>query len=334
MNSMKAAILGAGFIASFHAAGYLAAEGAELCAVCDTDEARARELAQRYGCAYYTDAKKLLDEQMPQLVSVCLPTHLHREYVVMALRAGAHVLCEKPFALTMEDCIAMEQAAQEAGRLLMVGQVLRWWPEYTVIAENIRRLGTPQHLCARRLQHPSRPGSWHMYRDLGGGALFDLFVHDLDFLLSLMGTDAEVVAANGSRGGGDSWRRVSAMLRWPCGTYAEVEASSQMPAGYPFTAEFSARYPDAALDYRFRSAVNIGPGEKSTASLTLYEGGGVHALPLAQNAQQKAFDAQIQAFVCGAGSGISPLPASESVAVMQVVHAVRALLEQQAQRAD
>lgn len=104
---MKAAILGAGFIAEFHAQGYAHAKDVTLCAVCDTDEAKARALTGRYGCAWYADAKTLLEKERPQLVSVCLPTYLHREYTVMALLSGAHVLCEKPLALTIEDCEAI-----------------------------------------------------------------------------------------------------------------------------------------------------------------------------------------------------------------------------------
>lgn len=318
---MKAAIFGAGFIAEFHALGYKRAQGAQLVAVCDTDESKARALAQRYGCAWYTDAKTLLEAQQPELVSVCLPTYLHREYVLMALDAGAHVLCEKPFALTMEDCIAMQTAAERAGRVLMVGQVLRWWPEYTVIAQEIRRLGTPLHIRARRLQHPSRD-SWHAQEALGGGALFDLFVHDADFVMSLMGTDAQVVAANGSRGGGGSWRRVSAMLRFDNGAFAEIEACNQMPEGYPFTAEFSAQYPNAAIDYRFRTAVNIERGAKANTAFLLYDGG-ARALPQSENAQEKAFCAEIDAFVRGAREGVSPLAAQESVEMMRVIHEIR-----------
>ena len=329
---MKAAIFGAGFIAEFHVLGYIGAQEATLCAVCDVDEEKARALAQRFGCAWYTDAKELLEKERPELVSVCLPTYLHREYAVMALDAGAHVLCEKPFALTLEDCCVMQSAAEAAGRVLMVGQVLRWWPEYGSIAESIRRLGTPQHIRARRMQHPSRD-SWHAVEALGGGALFDLFVHDLDFALSLMGTDAQVLCANGSRGGGGSWRRVSAVLRFPNGAVAEIEACNQMPAGYPFIAEFCAQYPDAAIDYRFRTAVNIEREAKAETTFLLYEGGEVHAMPLEENAQEKAFCAEIAAFVRGVKAGVSPLAVQESVNVMKVLREIQRMLEAQEKEA-
>ena len=325
---MKAAVLGAGFIAEFHALGYSNMPDVQLCAVCDIDEEKAKALAEKYSCAWYADAGELLEKERPELVSVCLPTHLHREYVVMALSSGAHVLCEKPFALTMEDCEAMDAAAKAAGRVLMVGQVLRWWPEYAKIADNIRRMGKPMYIGAKRLQHPSRE-SWHAQEHLGGGALFDLFVHDLDFVISLMGMDVQVLAANGCRGGGGSWRSVSVMLGFAGGAAAQIQASSQMPACYPFTAEFCAQYPQAAIDYRFRTAVNIERGAKADTTFLLYEQGEVHALALSENAQEKAFCAEIASFVQGVKEGVSPLAAQESIRVMRVVHEIRALLEAQ-----
>lgn len=323
---MKAAILGAGFIAEFHAVGYQALEDVQLCAVCDTDAEKAQALARRFGCAWYTDARTLLKEQQPELVSVCLPTWLHCEYVCMALEAGAHVLCEKPIALTLEEVDCMQQTALRCGRMLMTAQVLRWWPEYALIAQNVRRMGRPLYVQARRFQHPSRRG-WHMQEKLGGGALFDLFVHDMDYTLGLLGTDAEVVSVSGSRGGGGSWRRVTAALRWTDGTGAVIEASSQMPAGYPFTAAFHAQYADAALDYRFRTAVNIGIGAKAETDFLLYENGGVSALAVDADAQANAFRAQIAAFAEGVRTGVCPLPMEETRRVMQVIHRVKALLE-------
>ena len=326
---MKAAILGAGFIAEFHATGYAALQEVELCAVCDSDPSKAQAMAERFSCAWYTDAETLLSEQKPDVVSVCLPTFLHAQYVCMALEHGAHVLCEKPLALTLENCELMQRKAKACGRILMTGQVLRWWPEYQTIAAHIRRLGTPLFIRAQRLQHPSRIG-WQMQPELGGGALFDLFVHDMDYILGLMGTDAEILSVGGSQGAEGSWRRVCAMLRWPNGCHATVEACNQMPARYPFTASFHAEYPAACVDYRFRTAVNIQLDAKADTEFYLYDQGEITALPLASNAQESAFLAEIAAFVQGVKSGVSPLPAEETLSVMRLIHQVKERLEKEA----
>lgn len=317
---MKAVILGAGFIAEFHARGY----GSQLCAVCDTDASKAQELAQKYGCRWYTDAQNMLDAEKPDVVSVCLPTWLHRPYAVMALESGAHVLCEKPLALTMDDCLAMQQAAKRCARQLVTAQVLRWWPEYACIAEQVKRLGTPQYISTRRLQHPSRI-SWHVEPKLGGGALYDLFIHDVDFVCSLMQEPPIVLAASGNRGPQGSFRRIDALLQFS-GCCAHVEASSQMPAGYPFTAAFRAEYPDACIEYSFRTAVNINLEKPAQTEFLLYENGGPRAMPVCESAQETAFRDEIAAFLHGVETGLPSLPLEETIAVMQTVDTIHRLI--------
>ena len=183
---MRTAILGCGFIAEFHLDAWNALEGTRVCAVCDSDEARAKALAGKAGCAYYTDAVTLMEKERPDAVSVCLPTFLHAQYAASALERGIHVLCEKPMALRQEDCEAMVRAARKSGKVLMIAQVLRWWPEYAAFREELSRLGTPSFLRARRVRHSSREG-WFVQPDQGGGALFDLAVHAPDWLCGLMG---------------------------------------------------------------------------------------------------------------------------------------------------
>jgi UDP-N-acetylglucosamine 3-dehydrogenase len=71
-----------------------------------------------------------LDDPRIEAVDLCVPNHLHRALAVRALEAGKHVLCEKPIALSLEDADAMLAAADRNGRFLMIGHVLRFWPEY------------------------------------------------------------------------------------------------------------------------------------------------------------------------------------------------------------
>lgn len=324
---MRAAIIGAGFIADFHAEGYRAA-GVELAAVCDTNGERARQLADQYGCRAYTDAAEMLRAEQPEAVSVCVPTFLHEDCVLAALNAGAHVLCEKPLALTMESCQRMKQVAEEAGRVLMTAQVLRWWPEYQTITRQIQRLGRPDYIATQRLQHASRT-TWLAHPEKGGGALFDLFVHDLDFVCSLMGYEPALESALGYRGEGGSWRSLCVTLRWPDGTGARIEASNRMPPSFPFTAAFRADYPSACLDYQFHAPVNIQRDAKTDASFRLFENGEVQALPITPNAQSEAFCQEIAAFVNGIPTGQSPLPVADTLRVMALVHRVKERLEEQ-----
>lgn len=323
---MKAAMIGAGFIADFHAEGYSRLPDVRLAAVCDTDAAKAQALAGKWRCAAYSSAEEMLQKERPDVVSVCLPTFLHEEYTVLALRAGAHVLCEKPMALSMDACRRMAEAARHAGKLLMIGQVLRWWPEYQTIAREIERMGTPEFLSVQRLQHASRT-AWLADPEKGGGVCFDLFVHDLDFLCSRFGYAPEIRAASGMMGPEGSWRSLCVMLAWPGGAAAKIEASNLMPAGFPFTAAFRADWQKACLSYTFRAPVNIQKDAKTQTEFLLFENGDVRPLPFPEGAQTEAFNREIAAFVRGAQSGVNPLPPEDTLAVMAVIHRVKNMLD-------
>lgn len=323
---MKAAIIGAGFVADFHADSYQQMDQVELVAICDVDASKAEDMAFKYKCKDYTIAEDMLVTEKPDLVSVCVPTFLHETYVNMALVHGAHVLCEKPLALTMEACLRMAETAESKRRILMTGQVLRWWPEYQQISKEIGRMGRPSFLAAQRLQHAGRT-SWLADPRKGGGALFDLYVHDLDFICSLLGYSPKIEAVSGTAGVEGSWRNLCSLMRWPDGVCAKIESSNLQPVKYPFTAYFRADYPAACLQYEFRAPVNIQRDAIAKTEFLLFESGEVQQLAVAQNAQVSAFSKEIEAFVHGVEQGESPLPIENTLAVMNLVHRAKAMLE-------
>lgn len=323
----KAAVIGVGFISEFHIKAYASMADVELCAVCDLDRNRAKAMAEKYHCKAYTDIRDMLDCEKPDLVSICLPTFLHAEYTCVALEAGAHVLCEKPMALTEEDCERMLQTAREQHRLLMIGQVVRYWPEYTALASKIAALGAPTYISTRRLQCSSRNGE-HQAPNRNGGALFDLFVHDLDFVISLFDEIPEIEAVNGTKGAEGSWRRVNAVLRFSKGTVVQMEAANSMPPRFPFTVGLRAEYPGIALDYHFTTATNIGLNATSDSALLYFENGEVIPQAFEGDAQKIAFRNEIEAFVRGVESGICPVPVEKNYLTMQTLFRIQSILDQ------
>jgi predicted dehydrogenase len=189
---LKIVIVGAGFAASVvHLPGY-AASKAPVAAICDLNTARAQAVADQYGIPkVYSDWREMIAAEKPDLVSVCLPNVLHREITVAALEAGAHVLCEKPFATSVAEAHEMFDAARKAGRVLMAGQHMR----YEAHARAIKRvidsgaLGEIYHVevdALRRLGIPTW-GAFHQKSASAGGALFDIGVHMLDQAMWLIG---------------------------------------------------------------------------------------------------------------------------------------------------
>ena len=116
-------IIGCGKIAQIrHIPEYAANPHAEVCGFYDINQARAEELASKFGGRAYASYQELLADERIDAVSVCAANHVHAEISIAALKAGKHVLCEKPMAVTLEECKAMVAAAEESGKYLMIGQ--------------------------------------------------------------------------------------------------------------------------------------------------------------------------------------------------------------------
>ncbi|HZP84373.1 MAG TPA: Gfo/Idh/MocA family oxidoreductase [Chthonomonadaceae bacterium] len=203
MERLKVALVGCGIISGNHIEGFRRnAERARIVACCDTEGEKARKAVEAVGeseARAVTDYAEVLADPEIQAVDLCLPHHLHAEMAIAAARAGKHILCEKPLALTPEDCDRMAAAAREAGVVLMHGENLRTAESVEKAAELIRagRVGTLVGLQAtyahwqpERLNQDwrARPG------ESGGGHLIDGGIHYIDVLRHLGGEIAAVQA--------------------------------------------------------------------------------------------------------------------------------------------
>ena len=188
---MKAAVIGAGYQGRLHVEKLGAVEDVEVVAVCDTDDARAAEVAAAFGVAnVYGDYRQLLDAHDLDLVTVCTMPVLHHEMTVAALAAGAHVLCEKPMAMDAHEGRQMIDAAETAGRLLTVGFNVRFTRSAQVLKRFVDsgRFGDPVY--TRAWARSSQIPWWgqHYRRAVsGGGALAATAVHLVDLAIWLAG---------------------------------------------------------------------------------------------------------------------------------------------------
>lgn len=133
------AVVGSGLWGSLHARVYSESDKARLVAVCDIDEARAHDLASRYGAEGYTDLNKMLARADIDAVSIVTPDFAHTDIALAAIAAGKHVLCEKPLATTSADCRRIIDAARTAGVKLMVDFHARWSPPFWSAKKSIDR---------------------------------------------------------------------------------------------------------------------------------------------------------------------------------------------------
>ena len=198
------AIIGAGRIAQRHAE-HIQNTG-KLLAVCDIVPDKAAALAKKYDAKPYTDVATMLKEVKElDCVSVCSPNGLHAQHTIMSLQAGFHVLCEKPMALTVQDCGEMINAAERANRRLFIVKQNRFNPPVAAVKKVIEegRLGTiysVQLNCFWNRNEEYYRNSWKGTKKLDGGTLFTQFSHFIDLLYWLIGDVKEVSGYVGNMG--------------------------------------------------------------------------------------------------------------------------------------
>ena len=177
---VRAGVVGVGGIGRNHARIYAALPDVELAAVHDTDAARARDLAAEFGTVAVDSLEELAGRV--DVASVAVPTVFHREVGEALLRAGRHVLVEKPIATTHDEAKALVALARENGLVLQVGHIERYNP---VLRELEAKLGRPRFIEASRLS--PFPG-----RSTDIGVVLDLMIHDLEIILHLV--DSPVIS--------------------------------------------------------------------------------------------------------------------------------------------
>ncbi len=191
---LRVGIIGTGMIAlQGHLPGWrLLPDDVEVAALADVLQARAALVARKEGIpAAYGDWRAMLREQDLDIVSVCTPNAYHKVQTVAALKAGAHVLCEKPAATCRADAEAMFAAAKAARRHLFVGQSARFisWGMAAKEIVDSGRLGEIYFVEAHALRRRGIPnwGQFHMKAHSGGGPVLDMGVHLLDMIFWLLG---------------------------------------------------------------------------------------------------------------------------------------------------
>ncbi|MGD6896813.1 Gfo/Idh/MocA family protein [Bacillus infantis] len=197
MEKLRVGIIGAGGIAqSRHIPALLKlSELASVEVICDIHEETARLTAEKFGVPHafgdYQDMLEIVDA-----VVICTPNRYHAEISVAALKAGKHVLCEKPMAMTAEECEEMIKASKKSGKQLAIAYHYRFMKEARaakkVIEEN--EIGQPIVARAKALRRRKVPG-WGVFTNKelqGGGAMIDYGCHFLDLALWLLGSPEPV----------------------------------------------------------------------------------------------------------------------------------------------
>lgn len=205
------------------------------------------------GIACHAELERALADPAVDVAMICTPTKTHRALVEQALRAGKHVICEKPLSLDPADVRAMVATARETGKRFFGAFCIRFWPEYVYLTAAVRdrRYGALLSLVLKRISPPPTwtADNWMMRGELSGGGMGDLHIHDLDYAVFLLGRPKHVYAAGTTFRSGEP-DIVYTTLRYDGPSV--LAHGSFANAGY-FDMAFRAYFERGTLEYSIRS---------------------------------------------------------------------------------
>ena len=217
-KKVNVAVVGLGFMGVTHIKAYLQLKAAKIVAVCDSvrlpvngvlagvagNVTGSGDLDLGGQVKVYRALEEVLADPEVELVDLCVPTPLHPAQSIAALKAGKHVLCEKPLALNSAQARKIVQAAKSASGFFMPAMCMRFWPGWSCLKQVVEDEPYGKIQAARFRRMSPMPGwskATYASGNQTGGALFDLHVHDTDFVQFLFGRPASVFSTGVTRGG-------------------------------------------------------------------------------------------------------------------------------------
>ena len=263
---VRIGIVGLGFMAATHLKAYRDVPGARVVALCNPSGRRldgdfsdvGGNLGESEpirldpaGFTAYRAYKEMIANPELDAIDICAPTFMHRELSVLALAEGKHVICEKPMSRTSRDAAGIVTAAREADRIFMPAMCLRFVPEWRWLQRAIadRRFGAVRSAFFRRVAEP--PG-WGQASFLdgprSGGALFDLHIHDTDFVQYCFGRPSAVQSAGYSSVSG-AIDHVVTQYYVADEVMVHAEGSWALTPGFGFNMSYLVNFESATVDY-------------------------------------------------------------------------------------
>lgn len=324
----RLAIIGPGAIAQTYGEALKGSQTVQICAIAGHDTEKGRKLAEDYRVPYYTDQDELYYKEKPDAVLICTPTFTHEEIVRKALEHKVHVMCEKPFVFDEKTAEELFAAAKQLGVKLMVMQVLRFWPEYVKLKEMIDagELGVIKNVYLSRLSSHPDWATWHKDPKKSGGGLYDLHIHDIDYLYHVFGR-VESVYALGYQEKSGCYNNVSTMLKFTNGVSAVVEGFMDMTGAYSFTTDVRVNGEKAAVEYLNKSVYLRDGGTAKTGRFVVYPKD--EAAKILEIPKKDPYAKEVEYFAACVREGKETelVPSEDVVDVLRILGAIHRSLE-------
>ena len=266
---IKVGIWGCGGISSFHRRAYDELEKSgldvKLVALCDINKenfnkemriniSSGNEVPLPVINNCYTDIDDMLKNEELDLVDICLPTFLHKEASIKILEKGINVLVEKPMAVSGADCDEMLSATKKSKGKLMVGQCVRFMKHYNFLKDIVenKKYG---RLVSAEFSRLSRYPDWRIGKSdakKDGGVIFDMHIHDVDFVQYLLGVPKEIFAVSANNR--SDYDTVSTLFRYDEG-FVHIKADWGLSQSFEFSTPYRVNFEKAAIEFNGKNKI-------------------------------------------------------------------------------
>ncbi|MBN1372083.1 MAG: Gfo/Idh/MocA family oxidoreductase [Anaerolineaceae bacterium] len=320
-NKVRIGILGTGF-GQNHARIYTSFPDVEVVGIAGRDAQKTQAAAQALGVPACT-LDELLASPDVDAIDLCLPTRVHPQYAIAALKQGKHVFVETPVAYSMAEATQMAQTAAACQKLLMVALFGRYVSDFKVVHDVVAagRIGRPKVVFANRRTPPIWGDGWDE------NFILDLMLHDLDYVYWMLGNPL-AVTSRGLPYGEKGWGQVFVALEYD-GASAVVEGSGIMPLSFPFSTSLRVVGEEGAIDLSWYWG-----GEYPISEIKLYPAQG--APEVLQAPRYDPYEAECRHFVDSVLGKAEPgiLDMGVACGSLNVALAARASLEQGGKRIE
>ncbi len=317
---LKIGVIGLGMMGRMHLSAWAATRGAVLAMTSDADPRRAAgdfsggwsnieggartlDFSKIRGV---TDPMELIHDPSVDVVDICVPTPAHLELALAAIRAGKHVICEKPLARSAADARRIAAAAEKGAGFFMPAMCIRFWPQWAWLERVVREETYGKVISASFTRIGAMPPGWFRDGTLSGGAILDLHLHDTDFVHHVFGPP-DGVNSGGWVGPSGCVDHVHTRYLYQDGPVVTAEGSWGAAEKYPFEMSYRVLFERATADYRLGRA----DGE-----LMLHD---AKRSRVVRCAKGDGYQAELAYFVSCARAGKAP----EVVTASQVAHSIR-----------
>jgi len=333
-RKLRVGLIGTGGICrGQHIPGWQRLKDAQIVAVCDISKDAAAKAAELTGASeVFTDYKQMLRLKGIDAVDICTPNKLHTPAALAALRAGKHVLCEKPLAVTVKEVKQIGALAKKKRRKLMTAQHMRFMQNSQTLKKwvDAGELGEPYHAIVHALRRDTLP-AWGGFIDKqlsGGGPCMDVGVHLLDLCMWLMGFPTPVRVSGTAKvnfakghdipGAWGEWdRKRFSVEDWACG-FVVFDTGATLALESSWLGNHTGRRMDWEI-YGKKAVLTWPSGNYGGYRNRVYTSGTIEAA----SGKVKPHHAEIEAFFdCVVNDKPSPVPVEETVKVIAILDGI------------